>query len=315
MRLQSFHPTRHLPHFYRYVRVDFLSSYGSEYYCPVSILRVYGLTPMEEWKYDVWVAEWEAMYGGIPYIAATTTGSSSITDTVSVLSETSQKMETDAGTKASPAHETMSGTASQHSTSTSNVNTGGSHTPTPSPSTVDTSPKTAQPVREHTTMQTTYTDPYLQPPSNQSTKDSPLPPVVSTGYPTDFILIDTSNGTVPDSTHGSNGNHWSNDTKTKMAKVIIPTTTSVTVVPTAPGGESVYRMILNRLSNLEGNQTLYTRYVEDQARSANDRLRVLEEEVGRLGAVVSGSISLLQRPGLKIRPTDKNTTANPHEVA
>ncbi|PWZ00007.1 hypothetical protein BCV70DRAFT_200180 [Testicularia cyperi] len=34
--------------FFRYIRIDFLEHFGSEYYCPVSLLRVYGLTPMEE---------------------------------------------------------------------------------------------------------------------------------------------------------------------------------------------------------------------------------------------------------------------------
>ncbi len=46
------------PRFYRYVRVDFLSHYGSEYYCPVSLLRVYGLTQMEEYKLDEWQSAW-----------------------------------------------------------------------------------------------------------------------------------------------------------------------------------------------------------------------------------------------------------------
>ena len=259
---------------------------------------------MEEWKYDVWLAEWEAMNGGISNIAATTTSSSSITGTVSAPSEISHTMVTDAGTKVSPAHETMPETASQHP---SVVKTGGSDAPTPSPSAVDSSPTQAPSVLENTTMQATQTDPSLQPSSNELIKDSPPPPVVPPEYPTDFILIDT-NGTISDSTHGSNGNQRSNDTKTKAAKVITTTTTSVTVVPTAVGGESVYRMILNRLSNLEGNQTLYTRYVEDQARSANDRLRILEEEVGRLGAVVSDFIPLLQ--GLKLKTSSHRQKHN-----
>lgn len=35
--------------FYRYMRIDFLEHYGSEYYCPVSLLRVYGLTQMDDY--------------------------------------------------------------------------------------------------------------------------------------------------------------------------------------------------------------------------------------------------------------------------
>ncbi|KND03647.1 uncharacterized protein SPPG_01119 [Spizellomyces punctatus DAOM BR117] len=34
----------------RYLRVNFLSEYGHEYYCPLSMLRVYGTTMMEEMK-------------------------------------------------------------------------------------------------------------------------------------------------------------------------------------------------------------------------------------------------------------------------
>lgn len=36
--------------FYRYMRIDFETHYGSEYYCPVSLLRVHGLTQMESFR-------------------------------------------------------------------------------------------------------------------------------------------------------------------------------------------------------------------------------------------------------------------------
>lgn len=38
------------PHFCRYLRIDFLSHYGSEYYCPVSLLRVYGFTQLDAYR-------------------------------------------------------------------------------------------------------------------------------------------------------------------------------------------------------------------------------------------------------------------------
>lgn len=38
--------------FYRYLRIDFLSHYGSEYYCPVSLLKVYGLTQLDAYRRD-----------------------------------------------------------------------------------------------------------------------------------------------------------------------------------------------------------------------------------------------------------------------
>ncbi|KTW26807.1 uncharacterized protein T551_03269 [Pneumocystis jirovecii RU7] len=36
----------------KYLRIDFLTHYGDEFYCPVTLLRVYGTTMIEEFKYD-----------------------------------------------------------------------------------------------------------------------------------------------------------------------------------------------------------------------------------------------------------------------
>ncbi|KAF7307755.1 RAD26-like SNF2 family DNA-dependent ATPase [Mycena kentingensis (nom. inval.)] len=58
--VQSFHPPTTLRDFYRFIRIDFASHYGNEYYCPVSLLRVYGLTHLEEYKWDVWREESQA---------------------------------------------------------------------------------------------------------------------------------------------------------------------------------------------------------------------------------------------------------------
>jgi len=37
----------------RYVRIEFLTHYGKEFYCPMSLLRVHGTTMMEEYKHDM----------------------------------------------------------------------------------------------------------------------------------------------------------------------------------------------------------------------------------------------------------------------
>lgn len=39
--------------FFRYVRVDFLEYYGNEFYCPLSLVRVYGLTQMDDYRREV----------------------------------------------------------------------------------------------------------------------------------------------------------------------------------------------------------------------------------------------------------------------
>ncbi|KAK4057416.1 hypothetical protein OIO90_001485 [Microbotryomycetes sp. JL221] len=47
--LQVF-PTLPVPAFCRFVRINFLSHYGSEYFCPVSLLRVYGYTQLDAYR-------------------------------------------------------------------------------------------------------------------------------------------------------------------------------------------------------------------------------------------------------------------------
>lgn len=59
-------------------------------------------------------------------------------------------------------------------------------------------------------------------------------------------------------------------------------------VPSAQwSGESIYRTIMNRLTILEANHTLYARYVEEQTAGVREVLRKLNEEVGRLESIVS----------------------------
>lgn len=45
-------PISNLSGFFRYVRLDFLTHYGAEYYCPVSLVRVYGLTQIDAYRRD-----------------------------------------------------------------------------------------------------------------------------------------------------------------------------------------------------------------------------------------------------------------------
>ncbi|KAL7417379.1 SUN domain-containing protein, partial [Mrakia frigida] len=36
--------------FHRFLRIDFIGHYGNEYYCPVSLLRIYGMNQMEAYR-------------------------------------------------------------------------------------------------------------------------------------------------------------------------------------------------------------------------------------------------------------------------
>ena len=44
----------------RYLRIEFLSHYGKEYYCPVSLLRVHGTTMMDEFRHQEEIARGES---------------------------------------------------------------------------------------------------------------------------------------------------------------------------------------------------------------------------------------------------------------
>jgi len=61
----------------------------------------------------------------------------------------------------------------------------------------------------------------------------------------------------------------------------------VQLPPTATAGESIYRTIMNRLTALEANHTLYARYVEEQTAGVREMLKRLGEDVGRVEAIVS----------------------------
>jgi hypothetical protein len=60
-------------------------------------------------------------------------------------------------------------------------------------------------------------------------------------------------------------------------------------------GESIYRTIMNRLSALEANTTLYARYVEEQTSAMREMLRRLSEDVGRLEGIGRAQAQLYQR--------------------
>jgi hypothetical protein len=63
--------------------------------------------------------------------------------------------------------------------------------------------------------------------------------------------------------------------------------------PPAPtGGESIYRTIMNRLTALEANHSLYTRYIEEQTVGVRDVLKRLGEDVGRVEAIVGRSVQI-----------------------
>ncbi|KAF9453179.1 hypothetical protein P691DRAFT_659279 [Macrolepiota fuliginosa MF-IS2] len=52
------------------------------------------------------------------------------------------------------------------------------------------------------------------------------------------------------------------------------------------GGESIYRLIMNRLVGLERNHTLYEQYMAQQHLVVREALKRLGEDTGRLEGLV-----------------------------
>ena len=80
------------------------------------------------------------------------------------------------------------------------------------------------------------------------------------------------------------------ETLAPISESFRPLTTSIQLPPpvaTPTGGESIYRTIMNRLTALETNHTLYMRYAEEQTAGMREMLRRLGEDLGRLEGMVS----------------------------
>ncbi|KAI8048366.1 UNC-like C-terminal-domain-containing protein [Syncephalis plumigaleata] len=94
--LQAFHVQNPIL-WTRYLRIDFLSHYGNEYYCPVSVLRVYGPTMMEQYRREEQAAEstiTDQLLNDAATLAQTTTQMETITD--SPPNETTEHVDTNA---------------------------------------------------------------------------------------------------------------------------------------------------------------------------------------------------------------------------
>ncbi|CAK5264055.1 unnamed protein product [Mycena citricolor] len=209
--VQSFHPPTSLRDFYRYIRIDFHSHYGNEFYCPISLLRVYGLTHLEEYKWEIWEDESRAKRGEI---AAPTV-----------------------------------------------------------------------PLEVNEPEPAVAPEPVRIPPSYAEFMDAAATELESTKHPE--TSVETSSEIAQHLTlHGHCGGNADD--------VCQPEPTSVST--TAPsGGESIYRTIMNRLTALEANHTLYARYVEEHTSAVREMLRRVGEDLGRAEGVGKAQAQLLAR--------------------
>ncbi len=360
--MQSFHPPTSLGDFYRFIRVDFHSHYGNEYYCPLSLLRVYGLTHLEHWKWDLWDSESrekqaienvkngaaEVVEEPLKPIHRSATHISSAPLTEDILDFTSLD-QTLAQEQPSSATLTPSGHSSsvessletqpsspQHAVKfvSSSSTLGSSERDSDgSPSTsVHGIPSAAISTGAHIIGEPNLNSTLLPTQQSASTKSDPedqnnnTTDVTSRPYPTDSLYNSLSTSEPPSSTSVSLSSSVStpSNTSQQLSSVsssqppaspsvsadqphVARSLSSTSLLSTSPSavpvhsqsptvvphsnppntGESIYRTIMNRLTALETNTTLYAKFVEEHTASVREMLRRLGEDVGRLDGIVS----------------------------
>lgn len=245
----------------RYVRIEFLSHFGNEFYCPLTLLRVHGTTMMEEYKIQEGVNQEkppknleEAIIAsqksipesGITSDSLTTTSSipepsnrteslshdSRVDSTMHVIIDPTSKKETIENGQPQP---------SKVSTATAQEETSVKVTPSVSVP-VNASNGTQEIASNSSAIETTESRP------SPSIKEAPTS--VMTEISAQSSLVES------------------------IAQEKDAQTTSSFVNPTTQ--ESVYKTITKRLSLLEANATLSLRYIEEQSQLLRDVFSKME---------------------------------------
>ncbi|CAE6487744.1 unnamed protein product [Rhizoctonia solani] len=262
--------------FYRYIRIEFRSHYGKEYFCPVSLLRVYGLTQMEDWRIEEWKQEWQARRPAELTISNEPGQATPISPEPPAEESARYDHQGGEGTSAETSHTAGSSVNNPVSHETN-------HTATSSNSTLQTNGSGSSSSRNSSL------ENYESTHSNIAGGTHPLN---SSNNSTDDAKFAPSDASVKASNHKGSKSKAPGTPST--ASPVLRATHVATPMPST-GGESIYRTIWNRLDMLERNSTLSLRYVEEQNQSVRQALRRLEEEVGRLRALANREQQDLQR--------------------
>ncbi|KAA1472172.1 hypothetical protein DENSPDRAFT_838372 [Dentipellis sp. KUC8613] len=345
--VQSFHPPTSVRDFYRFIRIDFHSHYGNEYYCPISLLRVYGLTHLEQYKWDIWEAESRAkqeqvapvavpaevieepprpeqtpaLADGSLQVGETPPGTAEATQVAASLHSVSESLDpegymrhsTDIARSRNPTGETPTSTdgpsspslhdsnepahATMHSSDASQKPPGSEYssgqytTSSTNRSTISITPSVSLSARSEQTLSISSS------PSGSHSHTHSIPPDPShqhTDSPHQPHASESPALSHPPSSFASHNASASASTISLSSSTLIPLVPPLP--PSVPStGESIYRTIMNRLTALEANNTLYARYVEEQTAGIREVLRRLGEDVGRLEGIGKAQAQVYKR--------------------
>ncbi|KAJ7046451.1 UNC-like C-terminal-domain-containing protein [Mycena alexandri] len=310
--VQSFHPPTSLRDFYRYIRIDFHSHYSNEYYCPISLLRVYGLTHLEEYKWDIWETESRArgrrdeqQAVPSPPVEVNEPEPAPLPDPVrlpasyaeymdAASTEREQEPQPEKSAIGEPAEDSNSHSAPDVDTAPPSNNSRGRVEPEPVlPATYESS-EPVESISTPTTIAATAPDQTPPPVTSEvSSADAQVPH--SSTKAEGVVLPNGSDPTPAGAVSAPAGDSSASSSITSATSTITTTSTSATsasvvsvsaisttsLVPAPAGGESIYRTIMNRLTALEANHTLYARYVEEHTGAVREMLRRVGEDLGR----------------------------------
>ncbi|KAL1793767.1 hypothetical protein ACET3X_008749 [Alternaria dauci] len=271
----------------RYLRVEFLTQYGNEYYCPLSVLRVHGTTMMEQFRQEeeeargieddedleaegVDVKKPAADSGPlspeeIPIEAAKVVGTDDANEDVAV----DASLGSSAGSSSSPTVTAEPVDEQLHSQ--------------PEPESPTTSPQSlANAYGAGSDNITAYGEPYFYDPVPQRpTEGAPHAEKPSSG-PSAISPSDSSSRV--DTATAPTDNPTAPSPSTPVPKASSNTTTpqprSSTTQPSAPTPstqESFFKSIHKRLQYLEANSTLSLQYIEEQSRALRDAFIAVEK--------------------------------------
>ncbi|KAH0490259.1 hypothetical protein TgHK011_001736 [Trichoderma gracile] len=264
----------------KYIRIEFLTHYGNEYYCPVSLLRVHGSRMLDSWKDSETGREDEAVEEEeeerketeevAPIPTATVTPPLAVVDTdTSRTRDDNEIPPAHAPTSLLPLdqgpfhHLTATCAASQVSMADGSLADSGS---SPTGETVkrqskDGGASDADPAApEHSRSDATQArDASTAPPSKQTNSTKPAADTVQTS-PDSADATGTTPGT-------SSGTGKSRSGGTASASAATPTVQA-----------SFFNSITKRLQQVEANLTLSLKYVEDQSRLMQEALQKTEQK-------------------------------------
>ncbi|KAK5680852.1 hypothetical protein LTS10_006610 [Elasticomyces elasticus] len=300
----------------RYLRIEFLTHYGSEYYCPVSLLRVHGRTMMQEFRQEEEMARGEvadeelvmesspfglaehqeplastdeaikATIQSIPSIeeSSTSTSATAQVSTVAIVpTSTPTMLGPEVSARAPPSLLDLTCSPPQTSSSIAGFNS----------STVPSTPK----LELNKTEQETSSGSLLpSSPTSSTTNSSRLSvPLLSAAQPTTNSSAAAMKATsvmpsslgqhnasvAPVSLASSRNITSSTPTAASIAVSASSNSTRSTSIassaPQASSQESFFKSISKRLQQLESNSTLSLQYIEEQSRALRDAFNKVEK--------------------------------------